>query len=147
MGAGAAGKRRDPVIRSQLVAPMLTHVAQRGGDVAALVREFQLPRTASTDAEVVLPLARLQAFFGAAEVAARDPHLGLHVALAAPNGRWSAIEYGARSAATLREALARLARYAALFNEHVIVAFDETGGVGTLTQRIPGRPLCLGRHG
>lgn len=147
MTAPRAAKQRDPTIRSQLVVPVLAYVAERGGDVEALIREFQLPASAATAVEVEAPLGRLQAFFDAAARSVADPDLGLHVALTGPRGHWREIEYGARSAATVREALTRLARYAVLFNEHVVIAFEEQGGHGTLSQRIPGRPLCVGRHG
>jgi AraC-like DNA-binding protein len=138
---------RDFSIRSQLVGLVLAFVRARGGDVERLRRSFALPESAETDPEVTMALASLQAFFEAAERELSDPFLGLHVAAVLPRGRWDVLHYSARSAPTFRDALSRLARYMALFNEHVIVSFEERSGEGVIAQRIPGRPLCLGRHG
>ncbi|KYF67575.1 AraC family transcriptional regulator [Sorangium cellulosum] len=137
----------DLPIRSQLVGPVLAYVRARGGDVERLLRVFSLSPSAEADPEVTVPLSSLQALFDDAEREARDPFLGLNVAACIPRGRWHLIEYSARSAPTLREALARVARYISLFSEHVVVSFDERSGEGVIAQRIPGRPLCLGRHG
>jgi AraC-like DNA-binding protein len=139
--------RRDIAIRSQLVGPILVYVDERGGDAAKLARRFALGDEAMRAPEVVLPLRTLQAFFEAAEVASRDPFLGLNVGVREPDGRWAAVEYGAKSAPDLRGALELLARYISLFNEHVVVTFEEDGGHGTISQAIQGRPLCIGRHG
>jgi AraC-like DNA-binding protein len=137
----------DLPIRSQLVGPVLAYVRSRGGSVDRLLRAFSLPDGAETDAEVTLPLSSLHAFFEASEREASDPFLGLNVAAHIPKGRWELLEYSARSAPTLREGHARVARYISLFSEHVVVTFEERAGEAVIAQRIPGRPQCLGRHG
>jgi AraC-like DNA-binding protein len=140
------GAKEGPRIRSQLVGAVLAHLTARGADAALLARDFALSPTAASDPEVVLPLERLRAFFDAAADAVRDPHLGLSVARTA-EGRWPIYEYGGRSAPTLRDALERMARYVAIFNDRVVVAFAEAKGEGTISHHLPGHPLCLGRHG
>ena len=80
-------------MRSQLVGPMLALVREAGGDAAALRKRFDLPRSAETEAELVLPLEQLHAFFDAAEQESRDRFIGVHVArsesVAAPTAFWS----------------------------------------------------------
>ena len=134
-------------MRSQLVAPALALVAEAGGDVAGLIRRFALPPTAATDAEVVLPLGMLHGFLDAAEVEARDPVLGLHLAARLPRGAYGVVEFSSRSAATIRDALIRIVRYIGLVAELVTVTFDEHDGVGVVEHRIAGEPRCVGRHG
>jgi AraC-like DNA-binding protein len=102
-----------------------------------------LPKTAERDAEVVLPLERLHAFFDAAEAEARDPMLGVHIAQSIPRGAYGLLEFACRSAPTVGAALERIVRYISLLNELVEVTVD--GGV--VEQRIVGQPLCVGRHG
>lgn len=137
----------DIAIRSQLAGPVLTYVRDRGGDALALARAFGLDECAMGAVEVVLPLRELQRFFAAAEDACGDSFMGMRVALREPDGRWAAMEYGAKTAPTLRGALKTIARYISLFNEHVVATFEEDKEHGTISQAIPGRPLCIGRHG
>lgn len=146
-GVDSANVARDLMLRSQLVGPVLSFVRARGGDADALRRALDLPDDAETAPEVRLPLRRLHALFDGAEVALGRTNFGLDLARGYRRGTWGILEFSSRSAPTLRDAFTRVARYTALFNESVIVSFEETGGVGTLSQRIPGRPECIGRHG
>jgi AraC-like DNA-binding protein len=134
-------------MRSPLVRPMLQFVRASGGDPGRLIREFSLPATAETDPEAVLPLPALQAFFEAAEAAIADPFLGIHVAAHFKRGTYGVLEYSWRSAPTIREAMARLVRCIALLNDFVVISLVERGDRAVLEQSIPGRPLCVGRHG
>jgi AraC-like DNA-binding protein len=106
-----------------------------------------LPPDAATAAEVVLPLASLAAFLDDAARTAGEPMLGVRVAERFPRGGYGVVEFSARSAPTIRAALARLVRYVALLNELVTVSLEEHGGTATIEQRIAGAPDCVGRHG
>jgi len=117
--------RRDIAVRSQLVGAVLSFVRERGGDAQALAARFELPESAFDAPDVVLPLGQLQSFFDAAEAAIDDPCLGLHLVANVPARRFTALEYGAKSAATIRAALIHLARTTPLFNEHVVITFEE----------------------
>ncbi len=134
-------------MRSQLVAPFLARVRMAGGDPAALLRKAGLPASAGSAKELEVPLATLHAFFEAAEKAAEDPFIGVHVAQSLPRGTYGLLEFAPRSAPTVRGALSRLARYITHMNELVVVSFTEEDGLGVLQQRIPGVPECVGRHG
>jgi AraC-like DNA-binding protein len=139
--------RRDIAVRSQLVGSVLAFVARKGGDAAALAERFGLPASTTDAPDVLMPLGDLQRFFDAAEAAIADPSLGLHLVTEVPARRFTALEYGAKSAATVRAAFHHIARTIPLFNEHVIVSFEERRDEGLIRQSIPGRPLCIGRAG
>ncbi len=134
-------------MRSQLVGPVLALVREAGGDVAALMRRFSLPKSAERDAEVVLPLDQLQAFLDAAEAQARDPFLGIHIAQRIRRGAYGLLEFSCRSAPTVGESMRRIVRYISLLNELVEVSLVESGREAVIEQKIRGQPLCVGRHG
>jgi AraC-like DNA-binding protein len=134
-------------MRSQLVAPLLALVRERGGDPDALIERFGLPPAAGQDAEVVVPLATLRALLDAAAAEARDPFLGVHLAARLPRGAYGVVEYTCRTAPTIREALVRIVRYVGLLNELVTVTLEERDGAALIEHRIPGEPACVGRHG
>lgn len=133
-------------MRSQVVGPVLSYLRSLGFDPSRLVEKLGLPPGAETAPEVALPLAKLHALFDEAERASGDPFLGVHLAAQLQRGTYDLLEFICLSAPTVREALIRIARYAALLNERVVATFEERGGRGLLQQRIPGAPLCLGRH-
>ncbi len=140
---------RANLMRSQLVAPILAVVREGRGlaAAAALARRHRLPADAVEAPEVVLPLATLRAFLDDAAATAGDPMLGVRVGQRFPRGGYGVVEFSARSAPTIREALVRLVRYVGLLNELVAVSLEEQDGVAVVEQRIAGEPMCVGRHG
>jgi AraC-like DNA-binding protein len=72
----------------------------------------------------------------------------LHLAIRLPRGSYGLLEYIGRSAATVRDAGERFLRYSALLNDTVTFTFvrHPDGTTATITQRVPGRPACVGRH-
>jgi hypothetical protein len=123
MARRAAG-RGGPAMRSQLVAPLLGFVRERGADSEALIGRFALPADAAARSELVLPLATLRDLLDAAAAAIGDPWLGVHLAASFPRGAYGVLEYACRSAPTVGEALARMVRYFGLLNELVTVALE-----------------------
>ncbi|MBZ0235910.1 MAG: AraC family transcriptional regulator [Deltaproteobacteria bacterium] len=143
-----ARRTAEPRMRSQLVAPLLGFVRERGGDPAALIARFDLSAEAIAQPEVVLPLRTLHALLDQAAAQVCDPFLGLHLAARFPRGTYGVLEYAGRSAPTVREALVRIVRYIGLLNELVTVSFEPLAhGGATIEQRIAGEPRCVGRHG
>lgn len=137
----------DIPMRSPLVGAVVAYVRASGGDADGLIRAFDLSPTVESDSEATLPLSTMQAFYDAAERAAADPFLGLHVASSLQRGAYGLVEFLCRSASTLREALDRIVRYISLLNDVVDVRMVDSGAESSVEQRIPGRPLCVGRHG
>ena len=141
-----ANSSRDAPIRTQIVRAALARIRAAGGDPGELVARFALPPKAETDPDVVLPLRTLHAFLEAAERAASDPFLGLHMAASFPRGIYGVVEFIARNCSTLREGLHRIVQYASLMTNRVHVTFEEHDGAGVIEHRIPGEPLATGRH-
>jgi AraC-like DNA-binding protein len=137
-------------MRSQLVAPTLALVRDARGPAAAaaLARRHPLPADADVAPEVVMPLAALRAFLDDAAATAAEPMLGVRVAERFPRGGYGVLEFSARSAPTIRDAMVRVVRYMTLLNELVTVTLEEDpGGEARIEQRIDGEPRCVGRHG
>ncbi len=134
-------------MRSQLVGAALRTVRSAGGDVTALCRRFALPESAESDPDALLALENVGAFFEAAAEAAREPSLGLRLAAAVQTGTFGVAEYACRTSSNVGEALRRLTRYIALLNEVVRIDISRASDASVIIeQRVPGRPLVLGRH-
>ena len=73
--------------------------------------------------------------------------LGLHLATAGPRGTYGVLEFAARTAPTVGEAIRRLVRYQRLANDLVAITLDRRSGVAVFGHRIPDDPVCVGRHG
>ena len=132
---------------SLLVAPLLRRVRAAGHDPNELIARFDLPPGAERDRSVVLSLATLRALFDAAERTIGDPFLGLHLAESLPRGTFGVVEFLCEAAPTVGVALQSLSRRHALLNDLVVVTVHERSDHVVVEQRIPGAPLCVGRHG
>jgi AraC-like DNA-binding protein len=133
-------------MRSQLCGPALALVREAGGGAEAerLRREFGLAEDVEDGAkvaEVILPLARLEALLAEAASASRIAAFGLRLAERFPRGGYGVLEYACRTAPTARAAFERLVRYVRLLNELVTVRFDERGAgddeIAVIEQRFP----------
>ncbi len=141
-------RRRTRIeIRSRLIGQFLRYLRDAGVDVEALVRRVRLPATAIGQDETVVDIKTLQAFFDAAESATGDEWLGLHVSARIARGEHGLLEFIGRSAPTVRDALASIARHGTLLNDLITTTFGEEQGLGIFREKIRGVPLCVGRHG
>jgi AraC-like DNA-binding protein len=138
---------QDRTLRSQLTPPLLRLVRRVGGDPSSLIARFNLPEDAETAREVLLPLDAFLAFSGAAEAVIAQTHVGLLLAQGMPRGAYGILEYSARSAPSVREAVLRMCRYSTLLNDLTVFSLTEHGGVGRFTMRVPGEPRVNGKVG
>lgn len=134
------------IVRTQLVAPALELVAMRGGDVGRLLRTFDLPDNARSEAEIDLPLQVLHAFHDAAAREARDPLFGVHMAQLATRGIHGVLEFMCRTTRTLRDAMTLIAQYGSSMSRLAVVTFEHDDDRAVLEERVPGEPLSMGRH-
>ncbi len=137
----------DPTMRTQVIASTLAYVRGRGADPAKLIAEFALPPTAEEDAEVLVSLSTLRAFYESAERLTEDPFLGIHVASQLRRGSFGLVEFVCRSAPTVGDVLARLSRYTSLVTELVVITVTRQGDELVVEHKIPGHRECVGRHG
>src|ERR1700722_10787596 len=133
-------------LRSQLVAPAMAMVREAGGDVEGLLRRFDLPPSAETSADVLLPVKALQGLLDGAAEASGEPNLGLRIASRYRRGMFGLLEFAWRAAATVREGCERIARHVPLISDLLEITFTEHAHGGTIEERIAGEPLCVGRH-
>ncbi len=75
-----------------------------------------------------------------------EPHLSLRLPADLPLRRYGLAELAARSTTSLREGLARMARYASLIHPAIVCALEESGAQASWIQRAPLRPRGIGRH-
>jgi AraC-like DNA-binding protein len=130
---------------TQLVGRAVALVREAGGDADGLIRAHDLPPTVETDPFVLLSAPKLRAVLDAAERAARDPFLGVNIALRHDDG--NVIAFACRGAPDVRSALIRCISLVTSLNQQLAVTFEERGGLGRIDMRIASQPLGLGRHG
>lgn len=78
--------------------------------------------------------------------AARDPHVGVALARWIPRGTYELVEYSARSAPTLRDALRLATDFASLMNDRLRMRLVESDTEIVVEHWIDGEPCSLGRH-
>jgi len=134
---------------SPLVPALLRYVrahAKVPEDAAILGARFALPADApERDDLAITPGAFGDLLEAAAEILG-EPYLALRLPAELPLRRYGLAELAARSSATVRDALARMARYAALIHPGLECALEEDAEEARWRQRTPGRPRGLGRH-
>lgn len=137
-------RRQSAEITSTFIPLVLTHVGRSGGDVEQLRGQFSLPEVAP-GTPMTVPLAVYLSVCEAASRMLEDPYLGLNMARNAPRGFYGVMEFAARSAPTLGEALNRLKRYQRFINPSIEISQVSEGELTTIEHRIAGELGC-GRH-
>lgn len=130
------------ILRSQMAPVFLKVYGAAGGDVPALIAAHGLPANCAELREVDLSLDALDEIAEAAAAQAKDPNLGMHLAIRLPRGSYGLLEYIGRSASTIRQAGERFLRYSTLLNDLVTFRFED----GKLSQRVEGHAPCVGRQ-
>lgn len=93
---------------------LLRYVAAAGGDASMLAAQCGQPETAADADELTVTASSLAAMLRGAADRLADPHLALRLPAEVPLRRYDAVGLAARAAATPREVLDLVARYAAL---------------------------------
>jgi AraC-like DNA-binding protein len=132
---------------SSLVPAILRLVREKdAADAALIALQLGLTEDAIDEDEVAATESMLEGALEAAAEALSEPHLSLRLPLDLPLRRYGLAELAARSAPTLRDGLARMARYAALVHPAMVCEVVERDGEALWIQRTPSRPRGLGRH-
>jgi hypothetical protein len=95
----------QPLITSRIVPQTLRYLHTHGVSTVRLRRRFGLDEADLQSSTVRLPPKSIVAFFQEAATEAKDENLGLQVALNMSRGEYGLIEFAARSATTLADAL------------------------------------------
>jgi AraC-like DNA-binding protein len=138
---------REPLAPSALVPAVLRLVRGHDAEAAAvLASRLGLDADAIELDEVPVSDATIQDALALAAASLGEPHLALRLPRVLPLRRYGLAELAARSSATLRDGLTRLARYAALIHPALVCVLEEEGDEARWIQRAPGRARGIGMH-
>jgi len=139
--------RLEPPALSSLVPALLRLVRQRdAGDAGLLALRLGLAEDAIDADEILATEAMVHGALEAAAEVLSEPHLSLRLPADLPLRRYGLAELAARSTRTLRDGLARMAKYASLVHPAIACELEERDGEARWIQRTPTRPRGLGRH-
>lgn len=137
---------REPPIASSLVPALFRYAAARGASADLIACRLGLPADVASRDEIEVPEGVIREAIEATAEALGEPFLSLRLPDELPLRRYGLAELAAKSSATVREGLGRMARYASLVYPGLSCALEEEGDEARWTQRTPGRARGLGRH-
>jgi AraC-like DNA-binding protein len=121
-------------------------VRARGLDPSSLWSRCQLPPDLETRDEWSITLQGLDELMAAAAALTGEPFVALRLPGELPFARYGLHELAAHAAPTVRDALARIGRYASLIHPRLELRVDEAGDEAVVRQRLLGYPRGVGRH-
>ncbi len=124
------------VIASYFVPALLRYLQKRALDVAGLCATHGIDADAAQREMVLLPVSRVRRIGDDAVALSGDPFLGTTVARDRRMGSYGALEFVARSAPTLGEAIAQLIRFQRLVLDHAGIELVVHGGRAKLQHDI-----------
>jgi AraC-like DNA-binding protein len=120
---------RESTVAASLLIDVVGYLERQGVERAELLRLLAITPTKLYDAQARLPGSVMERLWVVGEQLTGDPDLGLHTAESHNPGALSVFGYLLWSCQTCRDALGRLARYAAFLNNGLRVRVsDEEGG-------------------
>ncbi|MDF2697673.1 MAG: Transcriptional regulator, AraC family [Labilithrix sp.] len=137
---------REAASPSALAPALLRWLAGRGADATLLADRGGLERSDIERDEAPATATGLAAMLGLASELVAEPHLALRLPAELPFRRYDAGALAARVAATPRDVLAAIARFAALIFPRLEAELVEGDGEVLLYTRIGGAPRGLGHH-
>jgi AraC-like DNA-binding protein len=143
-----ARPNREPPTPSALVPALFRFAALKGADAELLSCRLGLPGDVAARDEITVSEGVVREVLDSIADALGEPYLALRLPGELPLRRYGLAELAARSSATLREGLLRMARYASLVYPGLECVLDEGNGedVARWIQSTPGRTRGLGRH-
>ena len=130
---------------SPLPPALMRWLAARGHEASLLAARFALPADAAERDETPITPGALDELLEAAAVLVGEPYLALQLPAELPFRRYGLHELAARASGTVREALARVVRYASLIHPRMTVALEESDGEARWRQKMRGYPRGVGR--
>ena len=137
---------REPPSPSAIVPALLRHVATLGADAAALAIRFGLPADAGERDEIDVTPGTVDELLEAASVLLGEPALAIRLPGELPLRRYCLAELAARSAATVRDSLAVIARYGSFVDPRFVFELVDSDPVAVWRQHTPRHPRGVGRH-
>lgn len=137
---------KPTLVASPLIPALLRYLRARGEDAALFATAVGLPGDSETQDEILVAPASINDVFEAASALLGEPHLALHLPANLEFRTYRFGEISARASATVREGLARLARYAPLIVPQVEATLETKDQQLEMRWSTPGHPRGLGRH-
>lgn len=131
-------RQRTPQVAARIGALIVQVAGARGVDVQRLMAEAGFQVSWLGDAEARMPLAVEERLWERAAELAGDPLFGLHAAAAIRPGAFDVLDYAVRTAADLRSAVQRLARYNRLVHDLATFALVPEGAAVRIVHRFEG---------
>jgi AraC-like DNA-binding protein len=135
---------KEPPSPSPLVPALARYLRARGVDPASL--SIALPPDVEARDEMPTTAHAWNELLEASAAALGEPHLALRLPAELPLRRYGLAELTARASATVKDALARMARYAPLVQPQLACDLEERDGEAIWRQRTPAHPRGIGRH-
>ncbi len=136
---------RAVAVPHHVVPPLIRYLRSRGADADGLLERFRLSCDVEAASHALVTIEQFGAMLERAAELVGDPFLALRLPGELEFTRYNFAELAASTSATFRDAWARMVRYAALVNQHVVFAFEERGDEAIWTQRTVGHPRGIGR--
>jgi AraC-like DNA-binding protein len=137
---------KEPPTVSPLPPAILRLVRARGADAQLVADRLGLPANAESLEEAALTPDGLEELLDAAARLLGEPNVGLALPAQLVMKRYTLPELVVRSAPTVRESLARVQKYATLWDPRLDISVEESEGEVQFRHRLRGRPRGVGRH-
>jgi AraC-like DNA-binding protein len=147
--AGSSTRAAGVLVSARAVRPLLLHVAAKGYDSSALLRDQGVDPAVFSDPDARLPHATAARLWPAASRLTNDADLGLHVAQAIRPGAFGVLDYAVRTSENLGAGFETLCRYHRCLHDVAEVKLTIGGGRATLSHRLPvrgGAPRALAEY-
>ncbi|MBS1151832.1 MAG: AraC family transcriptional regulator [Myxococcaceae bacterium] len=142
------GRRATDLDFTFRLVPLVLRLLEARGVLSATRQRLLagLPEDAAGATAITVPLRAIQTFLDGADLAAREPCLGLSISAAVPRGTYSWIEFIARLSTTLKDGMSAVSRYYRLLNKGADISYVERGDLAGLEVKVHGRSDGWGRH-
>jgi AraC-like DNA-binding protein len=132
-------------MRSKVIPILVRELGRRGHDAGPLLARWDL-QLAPEQTELWVSLQTVRDVTAACAALARDESFGFHVGLGLERGAYGVVEFAARCVPTIREALARMVRFATLVSELVQFELEPVKGGLVVHHAVPGAADAFGRQ-
>lgn len=135
-----------PQVSARIAKLILQSAAARGGDPDQIAAGALFDQRVLADPDAAIPLAQEEILWEVAATACGDDDFGLHAAETLRPGMFDVLDYAARTAPNLKEALNRLVRYNRLVHDLAVFTATDTPEGVRIEHRFsrPGQAPC--RH-
>jgi hypothetical protein len=146
MNVGTSSRRTLPLVRLNLVLPLVALLEERGVKADSVLATFGLSRLVVEQSDMFMPAARLYEVVEAIAKASGDPYFGLHAGERLDLPQWTPFSKGSRSAITVGDLLLQFSLDAQNEASSVTYVTTVAGGKTTFREQRLAAPGLVPRH-